>query len=425
MAKVKRQGISKRTRFEIFKRDGWKCKYCGNRPTVSPLHVDHAIAVANGGTNDPANLVTACADCNGGKSAVPLEERKFQALQIDEAKREQAEQILEYLKIEKGVYDAKQEVAAEAVAKWKSHFGEPPDAALVNTFGRSSAEFGLARVLEAIDIAAGSGLYGKRVVRYFYGVLRNWRKGNPKPGKPKKALPVVEYVPVSDDDRKRLQVAIDEDCEGYVPGFVFVVSGASGPLLVRHFESWFLLERLLRHGMPGAPRMLAAMPGAETVEAWVRNIMAKHAVDGCAGWFQSNPTTLAFCDALNKGMPSWLEYLEGDGPLIQRATPQEVRKAIVEHYGATVEYEKYVRSDHFVSVGLVRDETISAFIDQTCGVYAHSQLLPEFSEELASSKSLRLGAFELIETSDRNCSADEYSFVIRKHLSDGSVEESK
>lgn len=67
-----RKPISKRLRFEIFKRDGFKCKYCGATNDASQLHVDHVIPVSRGGSNDPLNLVTACILCNSGKSDVPL-----------------------------------------------------------------------------------------------------------------------------------------------------------------------------------------------------------------------------------------------------------------------------------------------------------------------------------------------------------------
>ena len=70
---AERKGISKRTRFEIFKRDQFTCQYCGSQPPDVILHVDHIIAVANGGQNDMENLVTSCSDCNLGKSAVPLD----------------------------------------------------------------------------------------------------------------------------------------------------------------------------------------------------------------------------------------------------------------------------------------------------------------------------------------------------------------
>ncbi|NKI68929.1 hypothetical protein GN109_05810 [Collimonas pratensis] len=66
---TKRKAISKKTRFEIFKRDGFICQYCGAHPPAVILEPDHINPVANGGGNDMDNLVTACFDCNRGKSA--------------------------------------------------------------------------------------------------------------------------------------------------------------------------------------------------------------------------------------------------------------------------------------------------------------------------------------------------------------------
>ena len=68
-----RKSTSTRTRFEVFKRDGFACRYCGRRAPDVELHVDHVVPVAAGGTNDSINLVTACADCNAGKSDIPLD----------------------------------------------------------------------------------------------------------------------------------------------------------------------------------------------------------------------------------------------------------------------------------------------------------------------------------------------------------------
>lgn len=68
----KRRAIAAKARFEIFKRDAFTCLYCGRKPPAVTLEVDHVIAVANGGTNTSENLATACSECNGGKSAVPL-----------------------------------------------------------------------------------------------------------------------------------------------------------------------------------------------------------------------------------------------------------------------------------------------------------------------------------------------------------------
>lgn len=69
---MKRTAISKRVRFEVFKRDGFVCHYCGAHPPGVLLHVDHIVAVANGGQNDIDNLVTACEPCNLGKGARSL-----------------------------------------------------------------------------------------------------------------------------------------------------------------------------------------------------------------------------------------------------------------------------------------------------------------------------------------------------------------
>lgn len=61
--------VSRRLRFEILRRDGHTCRYCGGSAPEVKLTVDHVVPTALGGTDDPSNLVTACTDCNGGKSA--------------------------------------------------------------------------------------------------------------------------------------------------------------------------------------------------------------------------------------------------------------------------------------------------------------------------------------------------------------------
>lgn len=68
-----RVGLSKKTRFDVFKRDQFQCAYCGAHPSETVLlEVDHIHPVAEGGTNEMDNLVTACWDCNRGKGATPL-----------------------------------------------------------------------------------------------------------------------------------------------------------------------------------------------------------------------------------------------------------------------------------------------------------------------------------------------------------------
>lgn len=62
--------VTKRTRFEILRRDSHTCQYCGDKAPDVILHVDHLIPVALGGLDDPSNLVAACKDCNAGKSSI-------------------------------------------------------------------------------------------------------------------------------------------------------------------------------------------------------------------------------------------------------------------------------------------------------------------------------------------------------------------
>jgi HNH endonuclease len=62
--------ITRKLRFEILKRDGYRCQICGAAATDNSnvrLQVDHKRAQSNNGTNHPDNLWTLCADCNIGK----------------------------------------------------------------------------------------------------------------------------------------------------------------------------------------------------------------------------------------------------------------------------------------------------------------------------------------------------------------------
>ena len=61
--------ISAKLRWEVFDRDGRRCVYCGRGVVEGAiLEVDHRRSVFHGGANDIDNLVTACFECNRGKS---------------------------------------------------------------------------------------------------------------------------------------------------------------------------------------------------------------------------------------------------------------------------------------------------------------------------------------------------------------------
>jgi hypothetical protein len=63
--------VTKALRYQILRRDGFRCHYCGATAEQSKLRVDHVIPEALGGPTEPGNLVTACHDCNAGKAATP------------------------------------------------------------------------------------------------------------------------------------------------------------------------------------------------------------------------------------------------------------------------------------------------------------------------------------------------------------------
>lgn len=94
-----RKAISKKLRFEVFKRDGFKCQYCGESAPDVILHVDHIHPVSKGGDNDVMNLITSCAACNSGKSDRELsddsiiEKQRAQLQELSE-RREQLEMMI-------------------------------------------------------------------------------------------------------------------------------------------------------------------------------------------------------------------------------------------------------------------------------------------------------------------------------------------
>jgi hypothetical protein len=61
--------VTKRTRYEVLRRDNHTCRYCGASAPDATLTVDHVTPVALGGADDPSNLVAACRDCNAGKAS--------------------------------------------------------------------------------------------------------------------------------------------------------------------------------------------------------------------------------------------------------------------------------------------------------------------------------------------------------------------
>jgi hypothetical protein len=60
-------GFSLRKRFEIFKRDKYRCQLCGKDAHDAKLEIDHKIPRIKGGSDDESNLWVLCFFCNRGK----------------------------------------------------------------------------------------------------------------------------------------------------------------------------------------------------------------------------------------------------------------------------------------------------------------------------------------------------------------------
>jgi hypothetical protein len=58
---------SNKQRFEVFKRDLFRCQYCGRTPPEVVLEVDHINPKSKGGKGNLDNYITACFECNRGK----------------------------------------------------------------------------------------------------------------------------------------------------------------------------------------------------------------------------------------------------------------------------------------------------------------------------------------------------------------------
>lgn len=172
---TERKAISKKTRFEVFKRDGFMCCYCGAHPPSVVLEVDHIKAVANGGDNEIDNLITACFDCNRGKSDRPLDavpatlaeksarlaeaEAQLEGYQdLQSAKRERIES--ECWRVADILLD---HFRKEGINK--GHFQG------IKTFVN---RLGVMEVIESVEIAIGAKPYSySSCFRYFCGICWN------------------------------------------------------------------------------------------------------------------------------------------------------------------------------------------------------------------------------------------------------------
>lgn len=218
--------VSVRTRFEVFKRDRFTCHYCGKHPPDVLLEADHIVPRAAGGTDEMANLITACQDCNRGKGSGLLHEGSAPVVRpatIEEL-NERIEQAKAYMEAVGGIEAVRDEQVDRVNDAWARAFGADLVETETETYWQlASGRFlnrtslrtilrrlPLDRVLEAVDVTADRwGVADYRTCRYFYGVC--WRmirqiegRGDPGNAGPETAISDDPLDAALEAERRRI-----------------------------------------------------------------------------------------------------------------------------------------------------------------------------------------------------------------------------
>jgi len=169
--------VRKSIRFEVFKRDGFRCRYCGASPIREPLTIDHVLPRSKGGTDEAENLVTACWSCNSGKSDTLLSESKLGKTMPPEALREQAKQMRALLRAQKAVQKARDEVAEFYGDMRRTIVDGDPPRTLYKQFPSLADRYPCEWIRSSMEAVAHKGLYNSTdEAKYFYGCIRRKRE---------------------------------------------------------------------------------------------------------------------------------------------------------------------------------------------------------------------------------------------------------
>lgn len=163
--------IGKRTRFDVFKRDGFACQYCGRTPPAVTLEVDHVHPQASGGTDDITNLLTSCFDCNSGKGARHLDSVPPQVAAQAEILKEKKEQLDQYNALLTETVNQRQQQIA-SIAKFYTDAGFPKQevsrASIQRFLEKLPYPIVYESIIEAVD-AFNTG-WAREPFKYFCGI---------------------------------------------------------------------------------------------------------------------------------------------------------------------------------------------------------------------------------------------------------------
>ena len=168
--------VSKRTRYEVLRRDGYACRYCGAKAPDVKLTVDHVTPVSLGGADTPDNLVACCQDCNAGKSSSSPDADTVAQVSEDAARWAVARDIV--LK----QWHAERAELAEAKAQflkawkcWDSDAQYLPDNWESRVENWLLQGIALEQLFEALEIALANGWVSvSHIFRYMSGIVGRW-----------------------------------------------------------------------------------------------------------------------------------------------------------------------------------------------------------------------------------------------------------
>ena len=175
-----RKQISKKQRFDVFKRDGFECQYCGAKPPGALLHVDHIVPVVDGGGNNADNLITACQACNLGKGATSLDSIPKSLKEKAAEVSERESQIAAYSKVMQEQRERRENDTWEVCEIWMRHFGKDSiNKGYFASVGQFVDQLGVAICQDAMDLAVARVPHNQsRAFSYFCGICWNKIRGN-------------------------------------------------------------------------------------------------------------------------------------------------------------------------------------------------------------------------------------------------------
>lgn len=174
MAKGPREPLSKKIRFEVFKRDSFSCQYCGSIPPQVVLEVDHLIPISKGGDNAIDNLITSCFNCNRGKSATELSTLPQTTAEKAMILKEKQEQYKAFKKLQLQIQNSLKKEVEEICDVYTMFFEKfTPTERFKVSIKTFISKLGYSEVLDSMEIACSKISDSEKALKYFCGICWN------------------------------------------------------------------------------------------------------------------------------------------------------------------------------------------------------------------------------------------------------------